>query len=303
MNLHHHENPGRELLKVIAYFNYFRYPLHPEEIRNYCPLKISAAALEQELAALVATGDLETERNYYGFAPLSQAIRNREEGAQRFELLSERISQSTARIREFPFVQLIGLSGSLSKGYAGTRADIDFFIVTQRNRLWVCRSLLHLFKKTTYLRHAQHWYCMNYFIDDTALALEERNYYTAIELVTLKPLFNTRQCYERLIEANTDWLQLALPNWQPPVPVPVHSAVRNIWSRIVATVCGSDRLNSWLMRATDTKWRRKWKKRQYPAEDYELAFKTRINISKNHYHNYQKKMLNHLKEIGNAGSE
>lgn len=295
MNLQHHESPCREVLAVLKYFHYFSYPLLPEEIRQYCSVRISCTELEIVLAEKAAAGMLETKHGFWGFAPVAGAVANREEGARRFEQLAGRIDRSVASIRQFPFVQLVGLSGSLSKGYAGTRADIDFFIVTQTDRLWICRTLLHLFKKITFIRSMQHWYCMNYFIDESALALEEQNYYTAIELVTLKPLYNVSGCYERLLAANRSWIQDQLPNWTPAGIQPQHRPAGSFWSRIIRGCCSS-RLNHWLMLVTDKKWRRKWKSRHYPEEDYELAFKTRVNISKNHYHNYQKKLLKYMKD-------
>jgi hypothetical protein len=54
-------------------------------------------------------------------------------------------------------------------------------------------------------------------------------------------------------------------------------------------------VNRMLMRMTDTKWQKKWARKGYPAEDYDLAFKTRINISKNHKANYQKRLLEALR--------
>jgi hypothetical protein len=296
MQLQQYDSPRREILTVLAYFDYFRFPLLPGEIILYCTVKLEPEALAHCLSELVTANTIATEKGYYGFDPISDAVHNREEGAERFRQLQLRIARSSARIRMFPFVQLIGLSGSLSKGYAGVCADIDFFIVTAPDRLWICRTLLHAFKKLAFLKGAQHWYCMNYFIDETALLLEEQNYYTAIELVTLKPLFHIGQCHERLLAANRHWIRQQLPNWDMPLPTAGDKPVQNFFTALAAFFSNS-RLNHWLMRFTDRKWRNKWRNKHYPEADYELAFKTRINISKNHYHNYQKKMLKYLEEM------
>ena len=47
----------------------------------------------------------------------------------------------------FPFVRGIAISGSLSKGVMYKDGDIDYFIVTAPERLWICRTMLVLFKK------------------------------------------------------------------------------------------------------------------------------------------------------------
>ena len=44
---------------------------------------------------------------------------------------------------------------------------------------------MHLFKKLTYLRGHQHRFCMNYYVDEEALEIREKNIFTATELVTL----------------------------------------------------------------------------------------------------------------------
>jgi hypothetical protein len=54
-------------------------------------------------------------------------------------------------------------------------------------------------------------------------------------------------------------------------------------------------LNLFLMNFTDKLWRLKWERKGYPMKDYDLAMKTRWYVSKNHPHNYQKKVLKELK--------
>jgi hypothetical protein len=95
----------------------------------------------------------------------------------------------------FPFVRGIGISGSLSKNYADEDADIDFFIITSRNHLWIARTFLHGLKKLSFLVGKQDWYCMNYFIDEEALVIAEKNIFTATEVVTLKPVCGEKRDY------------------------------------------------------------------------------------------------------------
>src|SRR5690606_39126981 len=101
----------------------------------------------------------------------------------------------------FPFVAFVGISGSLSKGFAAADGDFDFFIITSANRLWICRTLLHLFKKLSFLAGAQHRFCMNYFIDISHAAIEERNRYTAIELSSLIPVCGLK-VYQHFLSQN-----------------------------------------------------------------------------------------------------
>lgn len=284
-----------ELLIVLRYFDYFRYPLKKDELYTFLSAKVDKIQMiSNTLETLIAEQQIEEKNGYYALNEIEKLLKNRTEGEKRFDALYPRIDKTTQRLRRFPFVQFVGLSGSLSKGYAPENADIDLFIIAKKNKLWVCRTVLHLFKKISFLKGSQHWYCMNYFVDETALEIEEQNYFTAIELATLKPLADTSNFHQKLIEHNSLWMSKVLPNYQFKQSSDVKE-LRVFFVFKIFELFGSERLNSFLMHWTDKKWRRKWKKKNYPAEDYELAFKTRINISKNHLHNYQKKLLEYLK--------
>lgn len=288
---------SEELITVLRYFDYFSYPLKKVELYTFLRAKFdNIQMISKTLEILIEEKKIEEKNGFYALVNIDLLLKNRMEGEKRFVALYPRIEKTTQRLRRFPFVQFVGLSGSLSKGYAPEKADIDLFIITAKNRLWLCRTILHLFKKISFLKGSQHWYCMNYFVDETALEIEEQNYFTAIELATLKPLADTSNFHQQLIESNAHWMNKVLPNYQ-------YKQIRDLkemrvyWVLKIFELFGSRRLNSFLMHWTDKKWRRKWKKKNYPAEDYELAFKTRINISKNHLHNYQKKLLEYLKNI------
>jgi predicted nucleotidyltransferase len=111
---------------------------------------------------------------------------------------------------KFPYVRGIGISGSLSKNFADENSDIDLFIITKKNRLWIARTLMHLFKKLTFLVNKQHYYCMNYYIDEQQLEIVEKNIYTAIEVVTLIPLQGDG-AFASFYSANA-WTKDYLPN-------------------------------------------------------------------------------------------
>lgn len=281
----------------MGYFDYFKYPLNKTQIFLFSKVRISSdQELDNALEELIGAKKIEHKNGYFSLQHIDDYLSKRLEGEDRFLELENRINKSCKRLSHFPFVKFVGLSGSLSKGYAPPNADIDLFIITQKNRLWICRTLLHLMKKASFLKGSQHWYCMNYFIDETALAIEEQNFFTATELSTLKPKVDTQEFYNALISHNIGWINKELPNYTQQFYGSILPAKLSWWGRLI-TFISSDGLNKRLMKLTDYKWRNKWKRKNFPEQDYELAFKTRINISKNHLHNYQKKLLQHLDQI------
>ncbi|MEZ5195381.1 MAG: hypothetical protein R2764_02960 [Bacteroidales bacterium] len=86
-------------------------------------------------------------------------------------------------ISNFPYVRGISLSGSLSKGYIGDDPDIDYFIITKENRLWLSCTMLIAFKKI-FLFNSCKYFCVNYFIDTNNLEIEEK---TFLRLLSCQP--------------------------------------------------------------------------------------------------------------------
>lgn len=197
-------------------------------------------------------------------------------------------------IARFPFVKAVCVSGSLSKGYADDESDIDFFIIAKKNRVWICRSLLHIFKKITFINHKQHSYCMNYFLDESRPCLEEQNVFTGTEIVTLIPVYD-EGAFKIFMDGNISWVKKFFPNFICKDALPAPQKTFKKISESFIELLFPDALNKGLMTLTDSWWRYKWQRKNYPMEDYDLAMKTRLYVSKNHPANYQKKILRQLK--------
>lgn len=278
-----------EIILLLKYFRIFKHPLKLDEI-----YKFSSASMEQlelQLNELEAHGIIKVVDGYYLYEGDESFIQKRLTGESKARILMPKAKKAGRFISHFPFVKFVGISGSLSKNYADEKTDFDFFIVTANNTLWICRTLLHLFKKLSFLVGKQHSFCMNYFIDEHHMKIEEQNIFTRIELSTLIPL-NNETIYKSLLfqnKANLPNINHIIPEYetsghhQKKETLPLKE--KNNWLKP---------LNIFLMRMTDAKWKRKWKDKGYPMEDYPLAFKTTPFVSKNHPKNYQKNILNQL---------
>ncbi len=164
----------------------------------------------------------------------------------------------TAIIRRFPFVRAVFVSGELSKGIASKNGDVDYVVVTANERLWICRTLLILFKKI-FLLNSKKYFCLNHFITEHNLEVHEKNVYTALEIGTLKPLYNARLFY-RYLDANP-WVSSFLPNVWPTNGVDKRfrqSIVQRIFESLFPNAFAS-KLDARLLEF----WKRVWKKR-YP---------------------------------------
>jgi predicted nucleotidyltransferase len=286
------------IINTLKYFQIFKFPLYLEEIHRFLNIGISTTDLLFHLKMMKNKGVIFTCDDLYMLYEDPLLATRRIRGAIEAQIKMEDAKKVASLIWKFPFVQGVFISGSLSKGYADKNSDIDFFIVTKTNRLWISRTILHLYKKLTFLKNRQHAFCMNYFIDESRLNIEEQNLFTATELATLIPVCNA-DVYREFINNNRYWLVNIYPNikWTfDQVTINQKVLLKNI-SEAVINLFMPKYLNRLLMQITDKWWRYKWKRKNYQMQDYDIAMKTRWYVSKNHPANYQKKVLKKLEEI------
>ena len=251
---------GREeVLRILLYFDIFHYPLTAAEIRQYLAEPTAEADLDSWIQHLTDQQEVFLHNGFYSVQNNPLLALRRKQGNERAEKLLVKGLRIGRFLYQFPFVKAIGISGSLSKNYADEKADIDFFVITSSNRLWLARTIMHLYKKLTFITGRQHYFCMNYYVDEKALELDEKNIFTAIEIKTLLPVQGqaTLQSFNNLNEWADSWL----PGFAPRIQV---TADRhdNWFKRFVQWLWNGktgNRLDDFLMRTTQRRWDKKQK--------------------------------------------
>ena len=282
----------QDILRVLLYFDIFNHPLRPEEIHTFLPsnstnpAEITRACQADPLAALI------DRKGSYFF--LGTANASCTEERRRKEQLARRrwrtASFMAKLIGKFPFVRGVFVSGELSKGLASKRGDIDFVIVTCGNRLWICRTLLILFKKI-FLLNSKKYFCLNHFVAEDHLEFEMRNVYSAIEIATLKPLVNLA-LFQKYMAANA-WIDEFLPNWKVDEELRDHhdkkrSRIQRLLEFLFPTRI-ADHLDDVLMRT----WQKVWKRRYayLGDEQRERQYQCRKHISTAYGVDFLRKIL------------
>jgi predicted nucleotidyltransferase len=288
--INNHTALADQVINTLLYFEIFRHPLKSHEVFNYLringttPGEVKGCLDElTERRLLFRFGDL------YYLQPDHRSINRRIRGNQEAEKWLEVARKQAKLIAAFPYVRAVMASGSLSKGYMDENSDLDFFIVTAPNRLWIARTLLVLYKRV-FLSNSHKKFCVNYFVDTLHLEIEEKNLFTATEIVTLIPLYN-RECHNLMLLSN-QWLHEYLPNFRErrnegSDQVPSLLLKKFFEFSLNPFSLPLDRFFMWL---TQRRWKRLYGKK-YDKKDFDLAFKTLPYVSKNHPNNYQKKIL------------
>lgn len=245
------------ILATLAYFDLFQYPLTEREVYFFLPRPIPPASFEHALGELLGEELVFSWEGFYSLRNDASLIHRRKTGNARAARMLVTAGRIAALLSHFPYVRGVGVSGSLSKQYADEGSDIDLFIITSAGRLWIARTLLHLLKKLTFLAQRQDWFCMNYFVDEAALEIPERNVYTAIEIVTLLPMRGSA-AFSAFRRVNA-WTDHYLPNSYGRIVFPDEdrpSLFRRMIEKILDNAIG-DRIDRWLMQVTARRWRKK----------------------------------------------
>lgn len=288
------------ILATLAYFDLFSYPLTAAEIYLFLGEKSNQTEVNEGLRILTQEGSIFNFSRFYTLQNDFSLIVRRHNGNIKAADMIKIADKIGNLLIKFPYVRGIAISGSLSKNFADEYSDIDLFIITAKNRLWIARTLMHGLKKLSYLANRQDYFCMNYYIDEDALQITERNVYTAIEVVTLMPLQGD-SAFERFYAAN-QWTQKYLPNKLLRIssarPVKDH-----FWKKTIELLLDS-RIGCWLdlmlMKITARRWCKKTASMQTNAKGDIMAMDVNRHYSKPDPKIFQQKILTRYQNRINA---
>jgi hypothetical protein len=200
----------RAAVRAVAYADVFDYPLQAAEVHRY--LHGIAATLEATEAALVrcrtsGTG-LAYRDGFYTLPGREGLVDTRRRCAARAQALWPAAVSYGRLMSGLPFVRMVAVTGSLAWNNVDDLADIDYLVVTEPGRLWLCRWMIQALRRAALLDGVP--LCPNYVLSTRALALPDRSLYAAYELARMTPLAGMAM-YRRMRRANP-WTTEYLPN-------------------------------------------------------------------------------------------
>jgi len=245
------------ILSTLAYFDLFHYPLTQREIWLFLQHTCTTTEFNEALADLRHRELVNKFGDVYSLRNEPYVSTCRMEGNKKAAALIKTAKRVSILLAKFPFVRAVGISGSLSKNFADDESDIDLFIITAENKLWITRTFMHCFKKLTFLFNRQHLFCMNYYVDEKELEIEEKNIYTATELVTLIPM-QGETAFKAFYAANS-WSQSFLPNHF--LRVSSSECIPSFLPKYIIEKMFNNRFGNWLddqlMKITAERWQKK----------------------------------------------
>lgn len=190
---------------AVAYSDIFDWPLKPEETYLW---QIKDKSRE------IKNWKIE-EKDGYCFLPGRGKLLGRrlvgEKISDRRKMMAEVVASFLVKI---PTVGAIFLTGSVAVGNAKKNSDIDLMVVTAPATLWLTRSVVFMWLKLLKsLRSPQNYadkICPNIFLDTDHLGIEEKNLYTAHEVLQAQCLFDRGGVEKKWLKEN-EWVKKYLP--------------------------------------------------------------------------------------------
>jgi hypothetical protein len=278
------------ILRVLAYFDIFHYPLTKNEISQFLGKPFPEKDFGDILQQMVARQTIFQYNDFYSLHNNPLLAPRRREGNLRAQKLLPKAFKIGRFLFHFPYVRAVCISGSLSKNFADEKADIDFFIITKANRLWLARTIMHLFKKLTFLTGHQHYFCMNYYIDEKALLIDAQNIFTAVEVTTLVPVCGKNTMSDFF--SSNNWTDQFFPGHNSPELQDENSKKPfKRFAELLFTNRLGDYLDQWLLKITTLRWQKKNRKGKRNKNGRTMKLITGKHFSRSNPGAFQEKVL------------
>jgi hypothetical protein len=219
------------ILRTVTYASLFQAPLTIDRLhRNLMDVELSREDLDEALGDPWLRRRIEVVRGLVVPRGRREWIAERAARRAHSRRLLARHRRVLRLLGRLPFVRMVAISGACAHENA-TDDDVDVFLVAREGRAWgVCLALTVLSR----LLGVRRTLCLNYIVDEAALALPEHDVFTAAEVVGLRPLAG-RETYRRLVDVNA-WAARLFPNFRErhlAESEPVPAAGARGWERVL----------------------------------------------------------------------
>lgn len=220
----------KAILKTLIYCDIFDYPLTIFEIHRWLTDKKSnLRQVESTIGRLrgkyeqsLRSSDLQVSniKGYYFLSKRKGLVKKRLERQRYSKLYFRKAYFISQLLRLIPWIKLVGISGGLAMDNAGKSDDIDLVIITDKNRMWICRLItLGILEITGQRRKASDSkkssagkICCNLILEQDQLEQKSKNLFSAHEVLQMKVLWQRDNTYHKFLAVNT-WAFKFLPNW------------------------------------------------------------------------------------------
>lgn len=201
----------KAIKKTLAYSAVFRYPMSFYQLGTMLITKknFDFQTFDNSLKRLIKKRHINVFKGKYilrGIKPVSWEKRDKES-----KEIIENNKWALKTLELIPWIKMVAVTGSVAANNAERNADIDLFIITQKNRLWITRGfvalILSALGKYAVGTNNKEKFCCNIFIDENNLKWpkEENNIFVAHDILAMHPIISRDNMYLKFLRAN-NWV-------------------------------------------------------------------------------------------------
>ncbi len=175
--VNNYNDTDNNLLRLFSFFDIFNYPLTFWEIKRY----LFSLSSKNNISLLNKLEDLKNkkiieEKNGFYF------LKNREEliniRLNRYNFSQKKIKKARKFVKIFslfPYVKMIALVNSIGSFNLKEEGDIDFFIISKKNRVWLtrlyCTGIAKILNSRPKKNNKKDKICLSFYLGDNNLNL------------------------------------------------------------------------------------------------------------------------------------
>lgn len=223
------ERIRQSILRTLAYFDIFDYPLTVEELSRYLYCADSSGHLDRfaQLQHFEQLQHIQHKHGFYFLPGREETIAARQDKVKIVEQKMKIAVRGIKKIRWAPFVRAVFVCNTVAGAVVEEDSDIDVFIVTRAGRIWLARALatltLSFFRLRRTKREINNRICLSFYVTDDNLNLEsiaiEDDIYLKYWLAQLIPVYDPDNLLAEIQRANV-WASKSLPNvFVPFIPI------------------------------------------------------------------------------------
>lgn len=285
------------VIKTIAYFDIFNYPLTAQEVHSFLDIACDEQQVQKAITELANQKIIFKAKEFYSLqCDDEQAAMRLADNAEATKQLLKAQKIATL-ITKFPFIRAVAVSGSLSKNVANAHSDFDYFIITKANRLWVSRLFFTCLVKAASIFGFGRYFCLNYIIDEQYLEVQEKNIFTATEVITLKPMYG-QQLLHAFFKTN-NWVNNFFPNNRQTENKSKEFHASFFASIIEKIFNGNfgEKADNYILRFCQRRWKKMMAKQKFTKTGFQLgAMMADKHFCRPYPHQFQKKIIDKHQE-------
>lgn len=214
----------KSIIKTIAYFDVFNFPLTTLEIWKWLYRPRERYTLQQVRESLDSSSWLKEhlilQEGFFALKNRGHIYLLRKQNNNWAERKFQKTILMVKIFRYLPFVRMVAVCNNLSYSNSRDASDIDLFVISRKNQIWLARFFCLLILKILALRpsddNRRDKFCLSFFIDESALNLRnimlgQHDIHFIYWFSQFLPVYDPDQLYDKLLQANT-WTRDYLPN-------------------------------------------------------------------------------------------